>query len=80
MTATDLQPIQYFIICRLFFIQIAGTFVPPISKNYLVFEEIKAGQGLFRFFFKFRGVNMVKSDVISCKGTIEHNKYMYCIK
>jgi len=52
MTATDHEPFSvFFIICRLRFKQIAGTFVPPMSKNYFVFDEIKAGQGLCRFFF-----------------------------
>ena len=53
MAATDHEPffsIFFFIICRLRFKQIAGTFVPPFSKNCFVFKEIKAGEGLCRFF------------------------------
>jgi hypothetical protein len=80
MTATDHGPFQYFTIRRLRFTQIAGTSVPPVStKHFVVFKEMKAGRGLCRFFV-FGGLKTVESDVISCKGTIENNKYMYCIK
>lgn len=56
MTASDHEPFSvfFFIICRLRFqTDCRDVCASHESKNYFVFEEIKAGQGLCRFFFFF---------------------------